>query len=403
MFADAAAPIEQLIRPVLAAAGLAIVIGALASLSPRWPVALSAFVAGALVVPVFTLPVAIVAVAATAMLAILRMRPRGADRALLILAVAWFAVAGVRAASVIDLSAPQVAAASSSGDAPIVLILLDGYPREDTLIDLGVDNGAFYSALEERGFDIYPTATSVHGWTHRTLQAMLVGSAEGIPDEAGPVDALRAVRQQLVAPDGWDLLDPPNGHTTLRGGNHLGPGGINEIETHLLAQSIIGKVLPGLGRQLIADALRSRLDRGLEILTTYDGPRMFAHLLTPHPPFLWNDVGEPIPIQQCWPDCQAFHAAIEQVPRTMNAWAAGMGNQLEALNPRLLAAIDSITDREPDAVIVLFSDHGARYSYRTRDEWHRSFLAARTPGNPELFANEPHPHAVLRLVEEAYP
>jgi hypothetical protein len=37
------------------------------------------------------------------------------------------------------------------------------------------------------------------------------------------------------------------------------------------------------------------------------------------------------------------------------------------------------------------------------EEVHRSFLAARTPEHPGLFKEEPHPYAILRLLDEAYP
>lgn len=70
-------------------------------------------------------------------------------------------------------------------------------------------------------------------------------------------------------------------------------------------------------------------------------------------------------------------------------------DRVEPLNPRLLEAVDSILERKPEATIVLFSDHGARYSLADPDEWHRSFLAARTPEHPALFADRPTPAGLL--------
>ena len=55
------------------------------------------------------------------------------------------------------------------------------------------------------------------------------------------------------------------------------------------------------------------------------------------------------------------------------------------------------------AVVVLFSDHGARYSLDLRQtEWYHSFLAARTPDHPDLFASEPVPTAILRTLLPIY-
>jgi hypothetical protein len=57
----------------------------------------------------------------------------------------------------------------------------------------------------------------------------------------------------------------------------------------------------------------------------------------------------------------------------------------------------------PNGVIVLFSDHGARYSLEMQEtEWPRSFLAARTPGHPDLFGEQPAPTILLRRLLETY-
>ena len=79
-----------------------------------------------------------------------------------------------------------------------------------------------------------------------------------------------------------------------------------------------------------------------------------------------------------------------------------MDVQLDAVNALLLEAVDDITAKRGDAVIVIFSDHGGRMDL-PYDEVHHTFLAARTPGNAGLFRTEPHPHSVLRVISEAYP
>ena len=54
--------------------------------------------------------------------------------------------------------------------------------------------------------------------------------------------------------------------------------------------------------------------------------------------------------------------------------------QLDELNRLVLEALDRIQEVDPDAVVVLFSDHGIRYSLEDLDEHYRILLAARTPG-----------------------
>jgi hypothetical protein len=80
----------------------------------------------------------------------------------------------------------------------------------------------------------------------------------------------------------------------------------------------------------------------------------------------------------------------------------GFGSYLGWLNRQLIETIDQLVARYPDVEIVLFSDHGGRFLESDKEEWHRTFLAARTPIRPGLFANSPHPgsihHDGLRLL-----
>lgn len=97
-----------------------------------------------------------------------------------------------------------------------------------------------------------------------------------------------------------------------------------------------------------------------------------------------------------------FNGTMESLELTRIEWASGMDGNLRYLNGRVLDAIGTIVSREPDAVIVLFSDHGGRRTPSEPEEWHRSFLAARTPGHPDLFIGDPGPDEVLRTVLAAY-
>jgi len=83
-------------------------------------------------------------------------------------------------------------------------------------------------------------------------------------------------------------------------------------------------------------------------------------------------------------------------------YSAAMAGDLATLNRKLLTMVDEIVARDPQAVIVLFSDHGSRYSINLKSEWYHSFLAARTPGHPGLFASEPVPTAILRTLLPVY-
>lgn len=305
-------------------------------------------------------------------------------------------VSGIRLAPQIGDYAASAAASTTPTGVPVYLILLDGYPRLDSLNELGIDNSAFIGDLEERGFEHYPEATSAHQWTHRTLQALVAGSPAGIPDEPGSSQVEQAIRSSLQLPAAYLAIDPPASHVVMRGGANASAGGMNDFEIRLVGSSILGAVAPNWAAPLIADSLREHFERSLELMTETDSTRVFTHVLAPHPPFIYADG-----ISACWPGCNIFDVSAENLEIDREEWSAQMAVQLEAVNDRVLAAVDRLLAKHPQAVIVLFSDHGGRYDAAS-NEVHHSFLVAKTPGHAGMFDREPHPHAVLRLVTDAY-
>jgi hypothetical protein len=292
---------------------------------------------------------------------------------------------------------PTAYGSAGSSGPPIYLVLVDGYPRLDSLAQIGIDNTDFVAELEARGFDHYPTATSSHQWTHLTLQALMAGDPEGIPDDPGSRDEGRTIRASLQLPSGYVAIDPPVGHVVMRGGAQVSAGGINDFEIGLIGASMVGALAPQAVAPLIADGLRFHFERSLELMVASSSRHTFVHVLPPHPPFIYADG-----ISACWPRCSIFDVTARGLEISKSEWAEQMDVQLAAVNAMLLEAVDKILTERRDAVIVLFSDHGGRMGL-PGDEVHHSFLAARTPGNARLFDNEPHPHAVLRVISEAYP
>ena len=130
------------------------------------------------------------------------------------------------------------------------------------------------------------------------------------------------------------------------------------------------------------DGLRDRIDEAFEILATTEQPRVFAHIFNPHPPFLFGQNGEPLPIQDCWPRCSMEKNSIESLNLSLESWSELMGWQIDELNHRIIAAVDQILARSPNAVIVLFSDHGLRSSEQEPEEWHRISSRRARPDNP---------------------
>jgi hypothetical protein len=274
---------------------------------------------------------------------------------------------------------------------PVYLILMDGYPQVATLTRLGIDLEEFTADLEARGFNHYPSARSSYHWTHHTITLLLGGSPP--TDTFGSVAEQRAARRGWSIPDGFVVVSPLAGHVTIPGSTDIGPGGINDFEIDLLSTSLVGQ-FDWVGN-LVMDSLRRRLDRSLAALKTTTETRVFAHLLAPHTPFLYDVDGLPLPPPECWPGCDMFDIVIERLDITVDEWVAGIAGNLRYLNSRMIDVVDTLIATHPDAVIVLFSDHGGRFTFQDPEEWHSVFLAARTPSVPDLYSEDPRPGAVL--------
>jgi hypothetical protein len=401
-FADDVFPASYLLRPMAVALLLAALIGLASQVARGYAVAVAGGVALLVAVPAPAVALSMVAVAlGVVLLRRLGRSPGTGETAALVLAFIFCALGAVRALPVIHVPASTGAVdGDAESSAPMVLVLLDGYPRSDTLEELGIDNGAFVAALEERGFEHYPDAHSLNRSTHRTLQAMLTD--DEVSDTPVNVEELRAIHRRLPVPEGFVAVDPPIGFVTLGSGRHLTPGGPNDFEADLLGRSIIGTVAPDVGWAFLLSGLRGGLDSALDLATSTDDPRVFVHLMVPHRPFLYGPDGSTDVPRPCWPECQVFADSMQDLGITRAQWKEGMTEQLDALHPRLLRAVDEILADEPDAVIVLFSDHGGRMDEADRDEWHRTFLAAHTPGHPGLFDDSPRPDTIIRTLVEAY-
>lgn len=345
--------------------------------------------------------------------------PRAASTAAMAFVLVFFVAGVVRAWSSAEGSVTPVDATSTPTGPNIYLVLLDGYPRRDTLMnDMGIDNSPFEEALADRGFDVYDDAHTDRRYTDLTLMTLLTGSTEGVPDDTAPASEVQwrirkalsdaaLPREAQAAGYEWDIIDSPAGHVTFSAGHHVQHGGVNTFEDNMLAESIFGQVVKAAFPYLLTDSLRAHFEQSVDSLVSLADPDahrlVLAHLFQPHLPFLWDAAGEAVPAPDFWPRENIFAAQIETMGMSLADYSAAMEGDLATLNPKLLAMVDEIVARDPDGVIVLFSDHGARYSLDLRQtEWYRSFLATRTPGHPNLFAEEPVPTAILRTLLPTY-
>lgn len=263
----------------------------------------------------------------------------------------------------------------------IYYIVVDGYARQDTLQAVyELDNEPFLQALEEWGFYVARGARSNYAQTSLALASALnMDYVEAlIPEQERGREPLwdliqdRVVRRQLEDL-GYETVAFSTG---LRGTEwrdadlYLSPAtldglaGSNAFESMLSQTTAIRLVIDGAvalphlvpALDYLYEAHRTRLLHTLDGLATLppgDRPRLvFAHLILPHPPFVFSSEGQPLtpdaPFSLDFPS-----GGSEQ------SYITGYREQVIFINrelERIVEAILAQSGRTP--VIVIQADHG---------------------------------------------
>ncbi len=276
------------------------------------------------------------------------------------------------------------------GQAPdVYFIILDAYARQDVLEEVyELDNSEFLTALEELGFYVARWSQSNYIHTELSLTSSLnmdyLQSLDPIFASGGPPDlsyiwpllgksrarqTFECLGYKIVTFDsgyywtGWRDVDVFLSKETGLIGDFERTGGINSFESMLLRTSG-GSILSDLA-VVYPDLLGTELDHpyrehrermlyifdalGLSV-PSIPGPKfVFAHILLPHPPYVFGPNGEPIE------QTTAFSLNEEgKVPARV-----GYPNQVRFTNSVLLEAVEQIlaVSRTPP-VIIIQGDHG---------------------------------------------
>jgi hypothetical protein len=317
-------------------------------------------------------------------------------------------------------------AAAGEGGPNVYLVLLDGYPRADTLKDaFGFDNGAFIQALEKRGFDVAGASRSNYSRTWLTLATMFhmeyADQIEGLaPYPADPIEQHRRLMLAIdaapalkwLAGRGYTLISiaPPFVDAGIRNVHEfVDTGQLNTFELQLLRNSTLAEAVKLLAPSFVPDQLRERIAAAFDRTADYarqspSGPKLlFTHVMSPHPPFLYGRLDQELGPPECFPaTCGLWVTVSHELGISPAAYAAAMGAQIAALNERILALADAIVSNDPQAVVILFSDHGARHDRENEEEFVRDFFAARTPGHTAVFPEDVHLVNVFPHLFSAY-
>jgi hypothetical protein len=304
-------------------------------------------------------------------------------------------------------------------------VLLDGYPRADSLQALGIDNRAFIGELEERGFTTAKASHTNYHQTQLTLLSMFNGQyVADLPELSNPptdrAAELRFINRAMggtrllddLRSDGYAIIESPSayGATTIFTADQLmRADGFNHFDHLLVVHTFLGELLsivsPDLVDGWLREAVLAPMKDVASIAAGDDWGRKFmlAHVLSPHVPFLFDATGADPHVKACYAaGCSVWTAQTQVLGLSAADYRRLLEGQIRFLNAKILEMVDRVTADDPNAVIVLFGDHGLRFSTGVSTEYFRNFFAARTPGHPGLFPDDISPVNVLSMIENTY-
>ncbi len=288
----------------------------------------------------------------------------------------------------------------NSGPRPDVFIILaDAHGRQDVLHDgYDYDDSPFIRALQAMDFEVASASRSNYTYTEYSLASMFSSSylsnLNDHPEQAFQ-DALarRTVHDNPTFPllrrAGYEITVISSGyeHLGLRSADqYVDTGQPNEFEYALLANVSATAIWNALDPQHDLEAIRQRTRDDLASIVNLANsesstPRfVFAHLPVPHWPFVFDTDCGPAPGTGQVEGGSGRHAGTDV---TIAATVA----QTTCVDRMLTQAVTQLVSAEPDAVLVVMSDHGpeehldwwapdaAGINERTAN-----LLAIRTPG-----------------------
>jgi hypothetical protein len=289
------------------------------------------------------------------------------------LPLATVLTAGGGSAARVDRIAETLDVPLTSRQRPdIYYIILDGFGRADVLRELyDYDLEPFLAGLERRGFFVARESISNYSQTRLSLASSLNGSyLDDLRDadlaseeplytlihDSGIVRALRKQGYTTVSFDsGYHLTE------RLPCDEVLSPfPGLGEFYRQLIHQSALGFLIPNpIYRDPFAMA-RARIRHTLKTLPSIaERPEptfTFAHIVAPHPPFLFQADGREVDTRGrgfSINDGDEFHAA------SPDEYVKGYRGQVAFLVQEVESLIDRLLIESPEPPIILIqADHG---------------------------------------------
>lgn len=281
----------------------------------------------------------------------------------------------------------------------IYYIVLDAYARADTLKNIfNYDNSSFLNFLKDKGFSVAAKSRANYNQTWLALSSSLnLTYLNAIVGEHGMVARNRTPLRQLIQHNqvvpflkhyGYKFVSFESGlsFTNMKAADISMPTrkDINEFHVAFLTSTPLPGLFHEVGRLFgnshsAYQAHRDRMNYAFDHLPDLAGKEspifVFAHILGPHPPFVFGPNGESIdPDRRYWiGDGSAFFSK----GGTMEEYLKNYTGEVEYINKRLKKTVDLIlaNSTEPP-IIIIQSDHGSRLELDWLDADNTNFQEA---------------------------
>jgi hypothetical protein len=266
----------------------------------------------------------------------------------------------------------------------IYYIILDGYGRQDVLRRVyQYDNSPFLNRLQDLGFYYAAESRSNYPRTHLSLASSLNMDYLDQFMEFPSTDpmCMSLVTQKLTSGEvlqylrrqGYQIYALATNYepTEIRAADFYIVSrwrGLNDFEALMMRNSFFALLYDGAlllnlpleypGHQAHRTQVHFVLET-LERMPEEPGPKfVFAHVISPHPPFVFGPTGEPITQQLPFRYDDGY-----EYPGTTEEYIEGYRNQLTFINSRIQDLVQHlIEDSENPPIIILQGDHGPRSS-----------------------------------------
>jgi len=244
----------------------------------------------------------------------------------------------------------------------IYYIILDGYASSSTLKAIyGYDNHEFTDYLTEKGFYIASKSRSNYAFTRLSLASSLnMEYINYLSDVVGVEWKDLAVPSQMVDDSKVMNLLKSKGYKYIHFSSGSGPTNFNkyaDLEVQCRGLGIGGdEFTMVLMQTTMLQPLNIGVGRRAKVLCTFsrlaevhriEGPKfVFAHIMCPHPPYVFGANGEPVPKTEL-----KFSGDWDKEKYL---------NQLIFVNKKVEVLVDEIllSKSEVSPIIILQADHG---------------------------------------------